>query len=1308
MKINFDANGHLIDLVYQPASDFNSTDFPVGGNPVLDSFGFTIQDDGLLIDPDGGPDIQTTPTGISSTASIFVASVNDVPTLDVLADVNIVEDAGLQTVDLSGISPGGGEPQALRITATSSDTTLFADPQVSFVAGSPTGSITFSPLDDRYGDATITVTVEDAGLDNDLSTTSDNLSVTQVFLVTVAPVNDVLSTTAKSFNTTEDASLRITAGQLTANSLGDADPLTSAPQDESNQTFQITEIIDADGTPVTSTNASVPFATPQGLITEINFDANGHLIDLVYEPADDFNSTEFPVNGNPVLDSFGFTIQDDGLLIDPDGGPDIQTAPTSVSSTASIFVASVNDAPTLDVLANLNIVEDAGQQTVDLTGISAGGGESQALRITAAANDTTLFDGPQQISFVAGSPIGTLTFTTFVDRFGDATITVTVEDAGPDNDFSTASDNLSVSRDFIVTIEPVNDAPSTTAKAFTTSEETAITITAEELIQDSLGDEFSLAAPPQDESNQTVRVIAIDASGTSVTSSNLAATVFPVSTPNGQINSIVFDAAGQLVELEYQPATDFNSGSDLENPILDTFGFELQDDGLIIPADGGPAIQTPPESFDGVVSITVLSVNDAPTLSDLLDLTISENSELQSITLSGITAGGGESQALRVTATSSDPSLILDPTVIYSSPDATGELQFTPTANQFGSSVITVVVEDAGADGDLIAAADNSTFSESFTVTVSAVNNPPTLDPISNQTTPEDSSSQTVNLSGITAGVDENEPLQIIATSDNPDLFSNFTVSYTSPASTGSILYTPAPDQFGSTTITVTVADGGFDSDLTTTEDNATSTQTFDITITNVPDSPVAFDDEFNADEDTVLDITAASLLSNDADADLRPGSDEVLTVSVTDGLTQQGAAVSFDPVSGIITYDPTGSEILQALAPGEILQDSFVYSLSDADGETNPPTASVILNVTGVNDAPILRDDLILTADNSASLVVLPLTNDEDVDGTLDLQSFVITQAPTLGTLDQQVDASGDLALVFTPSEGFAGNDTFVYTVSDNLGQSGIPATVTIQPDPTPRTGNDIGGGVAVDGIRVDVLANDVAVSGQLDPDTLTIIAQPTNGTATVEDDNTISYTPIAGFIGSDSFTYTVADTNGNISDPVTVTVNSVASGLNNPISPFDVNASGEVTAMDALLVINRIGQSGSSSIPVGADERGPNFFDVNDSLTISSLDALLVINSITSNLSPPEPESEFVQTFPLIVDRSVDSSTTDEDLIESTESVSIATTSETSKLRDSIAVDASLIDDEVVGLLANDSSESESDEELLETLTDLVLAGF
>ena len=106
---------------------------------------------------------------------------------------------------------------------------------------------------------------------------------------------------------------------------------------------------------------------------------------------------------------------------------------------------------------------------------------------------------------------------------------------------------------------------------------------------------------------------------------------------------------------------------------------------------------------------------------------------------------------------------------------------------------MTVTVTDGGLDNNLATPGDNGTFSRQFTVTVTGVNDPPTLDAIADPAPiAEDAGPQTVNLTGITAGTGEStQLLQVTASSNNTGLIPNPTVTYTSPAATGSLSYTP-------------------------------------------------------------------------------------------------------------------------------------------------------------------------------------------------------------------------------------------------------------------------------------------------------------------------------------------------------------------------------------------------------------------------------------------------------------------------------------------------------------------------------------
>jgi len=105
-----------------------------------------------------------------------------------------------------------------------------------------------------------------------------------------------------------------------------------------------------------------------------------------------------------------------------------------------------------------------------------------------------------------------------------------------------------------------------------------------------------------------------------------------------------------------------------------------------------------------------------------------------------------------------------------------------------------------------------------------AVNATPTLDSISDPAAiPMNSGQQTVYLTGITAGGSEQQALQVTATSDNTNVIPNPSVSYTSPASTGAIQYTPVSGQSGTAHLTVTVRDAGSDGTLGNGDDATVS-----------------------------------------------------------------------------------------------------------------------------------------------------------------------------------------------------------------------------------------------------------------------------------------------------------------------------------------------------------------------------------------------------------------------------------------------------------------------------------------------------
>ncbi|MGA3268988.1 MAG: Ig-like domain-containing protein, partial [Verrucomicrobiota bacterium] len=206
--------------------------------------------------------------------------------------------------------------------------------------------------------------------------------------------------------------------------------------------------------------------------------------------------------------------------------------------------------------------------------------------------------------------------------------------------------------------------------------------------------------------------------------------------------------------------------------------------------------------------VTVAAVNQPPTLNALGNLTINENGGQQTVNLGGISSGAAnQTQTLVVTASSSNPSLIPNPSVTYTSPGTTGSLSFTPTTNNNGTATITVSVNNQGASNNIV--------TQSFLVTVAAVNQPPTLNALANVTINENGGQQTVNLTGIGSGAaNQTQTLVVTAVSSNPSLIPNPTITYASPNTSGTLKFAPVTNSYGTATITATVNNGGLSNNI--------------------------------------------------------------------------------------------------------------------------------------------------------------------------------------------------------------------------------------------------------------------------------------------------------------------------------------------------------------------------------------------------------------------------------------------------------------------------------------------------------------
>jgi Bacterial Ig domain/FG-GAP-like repeat/FG-GAP repeat len=355
--------------------------------------------------------------------------------------------------------------------------------------------------------------------------------------------------------------------------------------------------------------------------------------------------------------------------------------------------------------------------------------------------------------------------------------------------------------------------------------------------------------------------------------------------------------------------------------------------------------------------------------------------------------------------------------------------------------------------------------------------------------------------------------ISVLANDSDPDGDPLSVVGVTQPAhgtavanADGTVTYTPFANFLGSDSFSYAAGDGKGGIALAQVTINVGGGATLNAAPTARPD--VA----------TVLQGAAVTtnVLANDTD----PDNDRLRVASITQGAhgtVLLGAA-------GEVTYIPEA---------GFIGIDSFFYVADDGQGGT--ATSLVTITVERSNSSPTALPDFVFTTKNIAGSTDV-LRNDTDPDNdNLTLES--ITQ-PAHGTVS--IGAGG--VVRYTPNAGYVGTDSFTYTTSD--GQGGT-ATGTVNVTVTRGNSNPVS---AADNlsttvnvpVTTNILLNDIDPDG----DTFSILNhfQPLHGSVVVAADGTVTYTPNAGFVGTDSFAYTITDELGGISTEVaTVTVNPV-----------------------------------------------------------------------------------------------------------------------------------------------------------------------
>ncbi|WP_024701623.1 tandem-95 repeat protein, partial [Vibrio parahaemolyticus] len=674
----------------------------------------------------------------------------------------------------------------------------------------------------------------------------------------------------------------------------------------------------------------------------------------------------------------------------------------------------------------------------------------------------------------------------------DLTISASVSDGV--NPTASDSDSLVVNR--------VNDAPTVEnaiADQVLSEDFDAYTIDLNEVFKDSDSSlEFSVSG------NNSIQISIVSG----------VATITPTADWNGK-ETITFTAkdpsgesVSQTVNFTVAPVVDIEADSaDVveDTPtIINVLGndtFESTDKVVSLDADNGPkngtvivnndgtVTYTPDDNYVGEDTFTYIVTSGGMSESTTVEVNVTPVNDAP-VAKDDI-ATTQEDTAVTIDVLPNDTDVDGDKLSIQSAtvPEAQGKVEivdgklvFTPAENFNGDAEITYTVTD----GSLT---DQATVK----VTVNAVNDTPEVESnIADQTLAEDFTPYSIDLNNAFSDVDGELTFSVSGNS-------NIQVAIVNGIAT----FTPTADWSGSEALTFTATDPSGES----------VSQTVNFTVASVAD--------IVADKATVVEDTPTiiKVLGNDT----FEGTDKVVSLDTNNG-----------PANGTVSVNPDGSV---TYTPNDNYHgtDSFTYIVTSGGVSES---AIVEVNVTPANDAPVAKDDIATTQEDTAVTIdVLP--NDTDVDGDkLSIESVSVPKEQ--GTVEV-VDGK----LVFTPAENFNGDAEITYTVTDGAltDQATVKVTVNAVND-TPVVESNIADQTLAEDftpytIDLNTAFSDVDnVDGEL---TFSVSGNSNIQVAIVNGIATI--TPTADWNGSETLTFTATDPSGeSVSQPVNFTVAPVA----------------------------------------------------------------------------------------------------------------------------------------------------------------------
>ncbi|MCS6883293.1 MAG: cadherin domain-containing protein, partial [Chloroflexaceae bacterium] len=590
----------------------------------------------------------------------------------------------------------------------------------------------------------------------------------------------------------------------------------------------------------------------------------------------------------------------------------------------------------------------------------------------------------------------------------------------------------------------------------------------------------------------------------------------------------------------------------------------------------------------GTVTINVLDQNEAaPTITPGQTFSVAENSAIG--TAVGTVAvtdpdGPAATRAFTITAPAGAPFAIGSPggqITVSGALDFETQNSYTLTIqvcdggapNLCGTGTVTVNVTDVNEAPavDLNGAAPGVNYTAAYTEQAA----PTTIVDAAAAVTDPDTTAPNNQIATLTATITACEATESLSAFSGTWNAATCTFTVTGPLSTAAMSAVLQTLSYANTsdtppasrTITVVATDNG-------APPQTSPAATITLNITAVDDPPTLVNNGLTVGEGQSAAISAAALQAVDPDTSPANLSFSLTALPTRGQLRLNGILVT----GGSFTQANINAGQLVYIHDGsETTSDSFSFTLSD--GTTTLPVATFNITITPENDNPVVATSAGATpyVQGQPPVVIDPGVTVTDADspnfngGSLSVTLTGGGSQDQLGVLNQgdgpgQIGVSGGIvryggapigslsvsgggplvvlfnasatpdavqaltrAITFAIPTGTAasGPRTATFIVSDGAGGNSAPATKAIDANLLPFAVNDTRQVLMNTPARLPVLANDSDPDG--DPLTITAVGTPSNGSVQIiENGQALRYTPGAGYLGPDSFTYTISDGRG------------------------------------------------------------------------------------------------------------------------------------------------------------------------------------